>query len=137
MKKFLLMFFCLFALCVNAQTNSDSKVYDQQSIEGIWATYQAYDQHKKKWKDIGEVLCFAFTKFSIGGQNIVIIKTKDSDYLKLPYSIKNNTIQIGNDIATPITIKILSITEGKDMIGLLSIDPKSPGAIFKFLYVEE
>ena len=137
MKKFLLMFFCLFALCVNAQTNSDSKVYDQQSIEGIWATYQAYDKHKKKWKNIGEVLCFAFTKFSIGGQNIVIIKTKDSDYLKLPYSIKNNTIQIGNDIATPITIKILSITEGKDMIGLLSIDPNSSGTLFKFLYVEE
>ena len=39
MKKFLLMFFCLFALCVKAQTNSDRKVYDQQSIEGIWATY--------------------------------------------------------------------------------------------------
>lgn len=137
MKKFLLMFFCLFALCVKAQTNSDSKVYDQQSIEGIWATYQAYDQNKKKWKDIGEVICFAFTNLSIGGQNIAIIKSEDSDYLKLPYSIKNNTIQIGNDIATPMTIKILSIIEGKEMIGLLSVDPKSHGTLFKFLYVEE
>ncbi len=34
-------------------------------------------------------------------------------------------------------IKILSITEGKEMLGLLSIDPKSSGTLFKFLYVEE
>lgn len=116
------MFFCLFALCIKAQTNSDSKVYDQ---------------NKKKWQNIGEVFCFAFTKLRIGGQNIAIIKSEDSDYLKLPYSIKNNTIQIGNDIATPMIIKILYITEGKEMIGLLSIDPKSSGTLFKFLYVEE
>ena len=142
MKKILFVIMCFVAVFAMAQTKRATSFYNTQSVNGMWITAKVYNENTHEWQDVDTegMFAFGFTSTKTNGKDIAIMVATGQDTNRFTYKVVNNTISlydITDSTNKLITIKILSLKRGQEMIGKISTSSSIYTAKYKLIYVDK